>query len=98
MMVLVLSGAAPLALSFYPPLGFYRHKKALAAAILLEAAIFIAWDVFAVARGHWRFDPSSVSPLSFLGLPIEEALFFLVIPFNCIFVWEVMGFLGRRRS
>jgi lycopene cyclase domain-containing protein len=97
MIALVLSGAAPLILSFYPPLGFYRHKKALAAAILLEAVIFAAWDVFAVARGHWRFDPSSVSPFSLINLPLEEVLFFFVIPFNCVFVWEVMGFFGRRR-
>ena len=97
MWALVLSGAVPFVLSFYRPLGFYRHGRALAAAIGLEALIFSLWDIFATWRGHWSFDPASVGTLKIVNLPLEEFLFFLVIPFCCIFTWEALRFLKARR-
>lgn len=64
---------------------------------------FVAWDVMVVGR-HWWFDERRVLGPAALGLPIEEWLFFLVVPLACLFTWEVLlggararlGAIGRR--
>ena len=95
---LLLSGIFPLILSFYPPLRFYRNLKALLISIFAVIAVFGAWDVCAAWRGHWSFDPAGVWPFRLLGLPLEEWLFFVVIPFCCIFTWEAGRYMGGRRE
>ncbi len=97
MMVLVLSGIIPLVASFYPPLKFYKHVKALLVSIALIVIIFGLWDMFATYRGHWQFDPDSVWNVRLVNLPLEEVLFFIVIPFCSIFTWEIVNYFKRKR-
>ncbi|CAB5241355.1 unannotated protein [freshwater metagenome] len=43
--------------------------------------IYVAWDVWAVSKGSWRFDPSQIIGIFIPGhLPIEELLFFILVP------------------
>ncbi len=93
---LILSGIIPFVLSFYPPLGFYKHKKALALSIGLIVFIFGLWDCIAAYRGHWHFNPEAVYGLRILNLPVEEWLFFIVIPFCCIFTWEAINYCQSK--
>jgi len=95
-LVLIFSIVIPLICSFYPPLKFYRNKKALFLSIGLIVLIFGAWDVVATARKHWHFSPQGVWPLRIINLPLEEVLFFVVIPFCCIFTWEAIKFIRQR--
>jgi len=90
MLVLILSVIIPFVLSFYPPLKFYRNIKALFYSITLIVVIFGTWDIFATFRGHWYFNPSGVWSFIIINLPIEEVLFFVIIPFCCIFTWEAL--------
>jgi lycopene cyclase domain-containing protein len=96
MLVLLLAGIVPLLLSFWPPLKFYRRPAELFGSIGLIVVIFGAWDVFAIVRGHWYFNPQGVYGFRILNLPLEEVLFFVVIPFCCIFTWEAIKFIRRR--
>lgn len=96
MMVLVLSGVVPFCLSFFPPLKFYRHVHSLFYSISLVVLIFGAWDIFAAWRGHWQFNPQAVGGIKIVNLPLEEVLFFVVIPFSCIFTWEVILYVKSR--
>lgn len=96
MRVLILAGFIPFTLSFYPPLKIYRHGRALLYSIFLIMIIFGAWDIFATWRGHWAFNPEGVGDFKIINLPIEEVLFFVVIPFCCIFTWEVVEFFRER--
>jgi lycopene cyclase domain-containing protein len=98
LMVLTVSLAVPLILSFYPPLRFYRNLRALIASIILIVVIFGLWDILATFRGHWQFNPASVYSLKIANLPLEEVLFFVVIPFCCIFTWEAIGYLKPKRK
>lgn len=91
-----MSGTVPLILSFYPPLGFWRHLRALLLSLGGIVLIFGSWDVFATWRGHWSF--SAENPPVILNLPLEEVLFFVVIPFCCLFTWEAINFIaGKKR-
>jgi len=94
--ILICSGIIPLILSLWPPLGIYRHWKALVVSLGSVIAVFGTWDIYAVSRGHWFFDPDGVFPFRFINLPLEEALFFVVIPFCCIFTWEAVIYLTKR--
>jgi lycopene cyclase domain-containing protein len=96
MMALVLSGIFPLLLSFYPPLKFWRNFRALIFSLSMLVAIFGAWDVFAAWRGHWYFNPEGVSGINIINLPVEEWLFFIVVPFCCIFTWEALKYIKER--
>jgi lycopene cyclase domain-containing protein len=96
MTVLILSGSLPFVLSFWRPLKFYRNLSALSITIFFIVIIYGAWDVFAVYRGHWYFDPEAVWGFRIINLPIEEVLFFVVIPFCCIFTWEAIKYLEGR--
>jgi len=98
MKVLLLCLSAPLIISFWPPLGFWRHRRPLYFAIALIILIFGGWDILAVARGHWWFNPDGVWGFRILGLPLEEYLFFVVIPFASIFTWEAFKFIACNIS
>ncbi|MCM8824477.1 MAG: lycopene cyclase domain-containing protein [Candidatus Omnitrophica bacterium] len=95
-MVLLLAGIIPFILSFYPPLKLYNNINALAKTILLILFIFGGWDIFATYRGHWSFNPETVSKIKIINLPLEEIMFFIVIPFSCIFTWEVIIFIKNK--
>lgn len=97
MALLLMSGAVPLLLSFYPPMGMYKGRgvKALFLSLAIVTLSFGAWDVYATWRGHWSFDPAGVWQARIINLPVEEVLFFIVIPFCCIFTWEVLKYFER---
>ncbi len=65
--------------------------KRLLATVLPVAAVFAAWDLYAVAQGHWWFDLDwFVGVVLPGGLPLEEALFFLVVPLAAILALEAV--------
>jgi lycopene cyclase domain-containing protein len=67
----------------------WNHTKELFIAILLPAIPFLLWDVF-VTGTHWKFNPEFVSGFKLINLPIEEILFFITVPFACLFTWEMI--------
>lgn len=77
--------AVPLVAAFHPKLNFVKHWKALLAANLATMAVFIPWDILFTMRGYWGFNPDYLSGVYFSNLPLEEWLFFLCIPFACVF-------------
>ncbi len=97
--VLAISLAAPLILSFSKKMDFYRSPKRLIIALIIPFILFFIWDVVVTARGHWSFNPQYTIGFKILGLPIEEILFFLVIPFCGLFTWEsIKYFTGRAKK
>ena len=57
------------------------------------AAVFVLWDLAAIAAGHWDFDPEQTTGIVLPGrLPLDELLFFLVVP-----VCAILGFEAVRR-
>jgi lycopene cyclase domain-containing protein len=80
--------AFPLFFSFLPFLGLIKNLKALAVSIISVGLLFFIWDSFVTFRGDWMFNPAHITGLKLLNLPIEEALFFITVPFSCIFLYE----------
>ncbi|RDI60548.1 lycopene cyclase domain-containing protein [Nocardia pseudobrasiliensis] len=60
--------------------GVYRRPRTLGIA-LLPAAAFIGWDLLAIATNIWHFSPRYLLGVWLPGaIPIEELLFFAVVP------------------
>lgn len=84
------------------PLEMWLHTRVFARwrRLLLTLApvttVFVAWDLWAIARGHWRYDPAQTTGIELPGqLPLEEMLFFLVIPICAILAFEAVRAVRR---
>jgi len=78
----------------------YRRPARLARAVLPVAAAFLAWDAVAIAAGVWTYDPRYVTGLRLpLRIPVEELVFFLVVPACGILTYDcVRALLARWRG
>ena len=92
LIILIISLAGPLALSFEKNLRLYRRWKYLLPAILITMFIFVAWDIIFTHMGYWFFNPIYNSGIYIYKLPLEEYLFFLVIPYVCAFSFYAVQF------
>ena len=88
--VLLFSISYPLAKSFEPKIRYVSQWYALFPALLISATSFIVWDYWFTQIGVWEFNPRYVLGIFILDLPIEEWLFFLIVPFACVFIYEVL--------
>ena len=75
----------------------WRRPRRLVAAMAIPVVIFLVWDVVAIGRDHWDFNPRYVSGWELpFNLPAEELAFFLVIPICSLLTLEaVRRVLGR---
>ncbi len=74
----------------------YRRWRRLLLAVLPAAVLFVGWDLYAISRGHWWFDPARISGVMFPGgLPLDEVLFFLVIPVAAVLTLEAVRAVKR---
>ena len=76
----------PLALSFDRKVAFWRTWPEVFAAIAAVVVVFGAWDAWMAARGIWMFNPEHAGAWRFLHLPLGEWLFFVCVPYACLFV------------
>jgi lycopene cyclase domain-containing protein len=77
--------AIPLAVSFHPAINFASKWRYYLPAIFFSALIFIGWDMIFTAMGVWGFNARYVTGLYLFNLPVEEVLFFICIPYACLF-------------
>ena len=71
------------------PFYFINRWKYTIVPILIPAIFFLIWDSI-VADSHWHFNEKYVLGMTFFNLPIEEILFFISVPFACLFTWEMI--------
>ncbi len=88
--VLLFAISYPLSQSFEHRIRYASQWYALFPALIISAAIFIVWDSWFTRLGVWEFNPRYVLGLFLFDLPIEEWLFFFIIPFACVFIYEVL--------
>ena len=78
-------------LVFHPKLKFYKNWKAFFLSNVIVSLIFIVWDILFTRLGVWGFNPDYISGFYFINLPIEEILFFICIPYACVFTYHCVG-------
>lgn len=78
----------PLALSFDKKVAYVKSWKNVLFASLIVGVPFLVWDILFTQKGIWGFNADYLVDITIYNLPIEEVLFFLVVPFACTFIYE----------
>lgn len=82
----------PLVQSFESRVAYYKSFRALGLAIFLPMILFIPWDAAFTHFEIWGFNESYILGIELFGLPLEEWLFFVAVPFSCVFIYRVLNF------
>lgn len=80
----------PFLLSFDKNVAFYRYWPVLLPSILITGVFFAALDIYFAAKGIWGFNPRYHTGIILAHLPLEEWLFFILIPYASIFIHFVL--------
>lgn len=67
---------------------FIQYAKIAFISILLVAIPFLIWDAYFTKIGVWGFNKTYHLPYTLFGMPIEEWLFFICVPYACLFTYE----------
>ena len=82
--------------------GVYRQPIRLLRALTPVLVVFLVWDAIAISLGIWRYNPRYVSGINVPFMPLEEFLFFVVIPLCALLTYSavsaVLGLLRRWRQ
>ena len=88
--ILILSTFVPVIFSFHPKVKFYIYYKSIFKATLLVSSIYILWDIIFTKLGIWGFNNQYLNGIYIFNLPMEEILFFLCIPFCCLYTYHLV--------
>lgn len=82
--------------------GVYRQPLRLLRALLPVVAVFLIWDAVAIVLHVWHYNPRYISGLNVPFMPLEEMLFFIVIPLCGLLTYNVVNVslarMKRRRN
>ena len=92
LLILACSLLFPFLLSFVKGVSYYKNWKYLLISHTCIAILFCIWDMLFTRAGIWSFNPTYIIGVYIYNLPIEEVLFFLVIPYCCLFIYESIKF------
>jgi lycopene cyclase domain-containing protein len=79
--------AGPFSLSFDKKVEFHKSWKYFAKAMLLTSSAYLLWDIWFTKTNIWFFNPKFLIGKYFINLPLEEYLFFIIIPYACLFIY-----------
>ena len=77
-------------LSFDKKVAFFKNMRFFVPAVFAVAIPFLIWDQYFTINGVWGFNESYLQGIFIGSLPLEEVLFFFVIPYCCVFIYEVL--------
>lgn len=82
----------PLLFSFEKKIKFYKKLPDVFFSMIITGIPFIIWDAVAASRGDWNFIPDYTLEYKIAGLPVEEILFFITVPYAILFLYETYLF------
>jgi lycopene cyclase domain-containing protein len=69
----------------------YARWRRFLLAVLPEFVVFVAWVLYAIGQGHWAYDDGQTLGVRLPGgIPLEEVLFFLVVPLCSVLAFEAV--------
>jgi lycopene beta-cyclase len=68
----------------------YRRPRRWLAALVPVFLVFNLWDWVAIRRGHWTYSDRYTTGIELLGLPLEELVFFLVVPTCALLTYQAV--------
>ena len=77
--------------------GVYRQPRRTLTAVLPVALVFVGWDAVAIAADVWTYNPRFITGLTLpFDIPLEELLFFLVIPVCGLLTYSAVEYILAR--
>jgi len=76
----------------------YHNRQERFEIILIFFVVGVIWDSFAVYRGHWIFPKNKTIGITLGLLPLEEYLFFLILPYFVLTVYKFIDSKFRKRK
>ncbi len=86
----------PFIAGFDKRLNFQRQWRFLFPAMLLTMLVFIPWDMLKTNLAVWGFNPRYLLGFYIGNLPVEEWLFFIAIPYACLFTYHSLNYLVKN--
>jgi len=86
----------PVSYSFESKVSFYKKWLPLFISIFSVAAFFITWDFIFTSKGIWSFNREYLIGRFLLNMPIEEWLFFITVPYSCVFIYEALNYYIKK--
>jgi lycopene cyclase domain-containing protein len=86
----------PFILSFDKKVAFYKLWKYLFPSMFISGVFFILCDMLFTSQGVWGFNPEYITGIYVYNLPLEEVLFFVCVPYSCVFIYEVLNAYVKR--
>ncbi|MGI9124193.1 MAG: lycopene cyclase domain-containing protein [Mycobacterium sp.] len=79
--------------------GVYRQPRRLIRALAPVLLVFLIWDAVAIVHDVWRYNPRFISGINVPFMPLEEMLFFIVIPLCGLLTYNAVnaGLVWLRR-
>jgi lycopene cyclase domain-containing protein len=94
--ILLLFLAIALFLEWQHKIHLYKNRRERFEITILFLAIGIIWDTIAISRGHWIFPEGSNLGIRIGLIPLEEYMFYLVIPYFSFTVYKVIDNKYRK--
>ena len=86
----------PFIAGFDKRLKFDKQWKFLFPAMLLTMVVFIPWDMLKTYLAVWGFNPRYLLGFYIGNLPVEEWMFFIAIPYACLFTYHSLNYLVKK--
>ena len=86
----IITLAGPLVLSFDKKVAFHKEWKSFGLSMLFASTLYLLWDIWFTKINVWAFNPKFVVGTWFAHLPLEEYLFFIIIPYACLFIYACL--------
>lgn len=91
--VLLFIGGCGIGVNYFFKTGLWKRLRLFLVIDGLVLIVYTAWDSWAIYKRNWYFDAKQLLGIHFLfSIPIEEILFFIVVPFT-----TVATFLALKR-
>ncbi len=91
LLINLLAVLVPFLFSFHSRIQFTKTWKAFFPSVFICALIFLIWDSVFTYLGIWGFNKEYLTGIYILNIPLEELLFFICIPYACVFTYHSLN-------
>lgn len=94
--LMLLTFLGPFVMSFEKKIQFKTKWKNFLIALIPMLSFFIVWDILFTINGVWKFNSEYILGIKLFHLPLEEWLFFIFVPYACVFIYENVKYFFKK--